>query len=94
MQELIRKTVIVLFAIATVVSFATAIPRIIPCTAEREANILKRENLQAEVEQLKQEIAGTKRKIDRFNSSRYFVEQLARANARVAENEIVFIFEE
>lgn len=94
MQEFIRKTVFVLFVIATFVSFAVAIPRIVPSTAEREANIQKRETLQADVERLKQEIAGTKRKIDRFNSSRYFVEQLARANARVAENEIVFIFEE
>lgn len=78
----------------TLVSVVVAVPRIAPCHAERDANMEKRESLQADVERLKQEIAGTKRKIDRFNSSRYFVEQLARANSRVAENEIVFIFEE
>lgn len=94
MQDFIHRTVIAFSIIAMLVSTAVAVPRIIPHHAERKANIQKREALQADVDRLKQEIAGTKRKIDRFNSSRYFVEQLARANARVAENEIVFIFEE
>lgn len=94
MQEIIRKTAVAFLVIMTLVSFTVAVPRVVPAHAEHAVNTEKRDALQHEVERLKQEIAGTKRKIDRFNSSRYFVEQLARANSRVAENEIVFIFEE
>lgn len=94
MQEIIRKTAVAFLVIMTLVSVVVAVPRISPGLTERSANMEKRAALQADVERLKSEIAGTKRKIDRFNSSRYFVEQLARANARVAENEIVFIFED
>lgn len=94
MQEIIRKTVLLFLTSLPLVSIVVAVPRITPVRAEHRSNTEKRDLLQADIERLKQEIAGTKRKIDRFNSSRYFVEQLARANSRVAENEIVFIFEE
>ena len=58
-----------------------------------QENRLAQEQVQAQVEDIRQQITATKRNIDRFRTSPYFVERLARANHRVAENEIIFIFD-
>ena len=55
---------------------------------------MQRAALRAESDALQRQIAGTKRSMDRLERAPYYVEQLARANRRVADGEVLVIFED
>ncbi len=93
MQEFMRRIGMFFVAVIALLSVGMAIKCIVPRIATNREGQLRRAQLQQEVDQLRQQITMTKRDIDRIKTSPYFVEQLARANHRVADNEIIFIFE-
>lgn len=93
MNELLRKMMIVFLSIGCAVSISVMVKYSIPKHQAWRENMAQRDALQAEVDQIREQITQTKRNIDRFKSSPYFVERLARVNHRVADNEIVFIFQ-
>jgi cell division protein FtsB len=70
-----------------------AVKHTVPSFHAWRENVSQQETLQAEVDSIRDQITQTKRNIDRFKTSPYFVERLARMNHRVADNEIVFIFQ-
>ena len=92
-SELLRKMMVTVLVIGVVVSFSIAWKYAMPKHQAWRDNAAQRDALQAEVDQIREQITQTKRNIDRFKSSPYFVERLARMNHRVADNEIVFIFQ-
>ena len=93
MQDFLKRMLVSFIFLGMLVSISVAVRCSVPQYRKwRECTALRRE-LQADVDGAKAQISETKRKIDRFHSSRWFVEQLARENHRVAENEIVFVFE-
>lgn len=79
-------------ALGALVSVVIAVKHTLPKQRAWKANEAYRVQLQEEVEQLRADITQTKRNIDRFKTSPYFIERLARENHRVADNEVVFIF--
>lgn len=94
MQKLLKTTLYVFIGTFVFVNTVLAVRCLVPKCRVKEESLALRAELQEQVAARKQDISVLKRKIDRFYSSRWFVEQLARANHRVAENEIVFIFDE
>ncbi len=94
MQELMRRIGTLFTIVIALLSVGMAVKCIYPRVQTHRASAQQRAQLQEEVDALRQQIASTKRDIDRLKTSPYFVEQLARTNHRVADNEIVFIFEE
>ncbi len=93
-MKFFKTTWYVFIGIALFVNAVLATRCLFPKWRVKEESLALRAELQEQVATRKQDISVLKRKIDRFYSSRWFVEQLARANHRVAENEIVFIFDE
>ncbi len=93
MQELMRRIGIFFVVVIALLSVGMAAKCIYPRVQTYRASHRQRAHLQHEVDALRQQITSTKRDIDRLKTSPYFVEQLARTNHRVADNEIVFIFE-
>ena len=93
MSELLRKMMVAFLFIGVVVSASIAGKYTMPKLQAWRDNTAQRDALQVEVDQIREQITQTKRNIDRFKSSPYFVERLARMNHRVADNEIVFIFQ-
>lgn len=93
MQDLLRRIIVSFLVACTLLSVAAAVRYLVPRWHLWQENRLAQEQLQAQVEDIRQQITATKRNIDRFRTSPYFVERLARANHRVAENEIIFIFD-
>ncbi len=93
MRDLLRKiasfAIVLILLVTTVVVIKISIPKY----RTWRANVAQRDALQAEVDSIREQITQTKRNIDRFKTSPYFVERLARMNHRVADNEIVFIFQ-
>lgn len=93
MQDLLRKMLLIFISIGTLVSVALGAKALYPRYTAWQANRAERDILQVQVAEAREEITNVKRKMNRFQTSPYFVEQLARANHRVADNEIVYIFE-
>ena len=93
MGDFFRRLVFSLLGIATLVSVVLAAQCILPAYREWVERRAVRSDLTRRVDEGAARIAAINRDIDRFKTSPYFVEQLARANHRVADNEIVFIFE-
>lgn len=93
MQDLLKRMLVCFTFIGMLVSIAVAAKCFVPKYRAWNENRALRQSLQEDVEATRRSIAETKRKIDRFHSSRWFVERLARENHRVAENEIIFVFE-
>lgn len=93
MQELLKRMLVCFTFIGMLVSISVAFRCFVPRYRTWNESLALRQSLQDEVDGLRREIAETKRKVDRFHSSKWFVERLARENHRVAENEIVFVFE-
>lgn len=93
MHDLLRKIGNGIICLITLLSVVFAALYIKPQLAEREANKAQKEALEAEVDAIRRDIESVRRDRARFNTSSFFVEQLARANRLTAENEIVFIFE-
>ena len=82
MQDLLRRIIVSFLVACTLLSVAAAVRYLVPRWRLWQENRLAQEQLQAQVEDIRQQI-----------TSPYFVERLARANHRVAENEIIFIFD-
>lgn len=93
MQDLLRHIFWASCIVITLFSVGMAAKRLAPRWRARHESRQALEQLQAQVEDIRQQITATKRNIDRFRTSPYFVERLARDNHRVAENEIIFIFD-
>lgn len=93
MQDLLRRITLAFLFIGTLLSAAVAVKCMVPRYRAWNENRQDQERLQAQVEDIRRQITATKRNIDRFRTSPYFVERLARDNHRVAENEIIFIFD-
>lgn len=93
MNDFLRKMMFGFLTMGVLVSVSIAVKCSIPKYRAWRINVAQRAQLQAEVEEIRDEITQTKRNIDRFKTSPYFVERLARMNHRVADNEIVFIFQ-
>ncbi len=94
MQDFVKKAGICMLAVAAMVSVVVGAFHVAPAYRRWQHFSADHAELQARVDTLRQAITETRRDIDRFNRSPYFVEQLARANHRVADNEIVLIFED
>ena len=92
-NDFLRKTMLVFLAMGTIVSVSIMVKCAFPKYRSWRENLAQRDALQAEVDDVRAQITQTKRNIDRFKTSPYFVERLARTNHRVADNEIVFIFQ-
>ena len=92
-NDVMRYLMFSVLGLAVLVSLSIAVKYSIPKQREWQENQARRDALQMEVEQVRAEITQTKRNIDRFKTSPYFIERLARSNHRVADNEIVFIFQ-
>ncbi len=92
MQELMRRIGLVFASVVTLLSVVMAAKCIFPRAQMYHESCEQRDQLQAEVDQLKQEITQTKRDIGRLKTSPYYLEQLARTNHCVADNEFIFIF--
>ena len=75
------------------VSILIALKYAMPNYRSWRENVVRRDALQGEVNTIRDQITQTTRNLDRFKTSPYFVERLARMNHRVADNEIVFIFQ-
>ncbi len=93
MQELLRRVTFLFLAIGTLVSVSVAVKCGLPRMEAWQENRAEQARLEAEVDTVRRQITATKRNIDRFRTSPYFVERLARTNHRVAENEVLFILE-
>ena len=93
MRDLLRKIACFALGLIAIVTTIVLIKVSIPKYQAWRANVAQRDALQAEVDAIRDQITQTKRNIDRFKTSPYFVERLARMNHRVADNEIVFIFQ-
>ena len=93
MNDFLRKMMFGFLTMGVLVSVSIAVKCSIPKYRAWRINVAQRDQLQAEVEEIRDEITQTKRNIDRFKTSPYFVERLARMNHRVADTEIVFIFQ-
>lgn len=94
MQDLLRRMMMVFLTIGALVSVSVAMKSIVPSYVAWQENSARRDMLTKELEQVRQQIADTKRDIERFGRSPYFVEQLARAKHRVADNEVLLLFED
>ena len=94
MQDLLRKMVFGFVFLGAVVVGAVALVQSVPRMRAYRQCDAERVRLQGEVDAVRQQVTETRRKIDRFNRSPYYVEYLARENHRVAENEVVLIFED
>lgn len=92
-NDLLRKIMIGFLISGVILSGIVAWHFSLPKHQAWRENIAQRDTLQAEVDQIREQITQTKRNIDRFKTSPYFVERLARMNHRVADNEIVYIFQ-
>jgi cell division protein FtsB len=92
-NDFLRKMMFGFLTMGVLVSVSIAVKCSIPKYRAWRINVAQCDQLQAEVEEIRDEITQTKRNIDRFKTSPYFVERLARMNHRVADNEIVFIFQ-
>lgn len=93
MNDFLRKMVKVFLLMGACVSILIALKYAMPNYRSWRENVVRRDALQGEVNTIRDQITQTKRNIDRFKTSPYFVERLARMNHRVADNEIVFIFQ-
>lgn len=93
MQDLLRRILWSAFVVLTLFSVGMAVRCLVPRWQARNESRQALERLQAQVEDVRLQITATKRNIDRFRTSPYFVERLARDNHRVAENEIIFVFD-
>ncbi len=93
MHDILKKIGVVLFSFLMVLSGVVGVFYTVPQYRLKEANALRRDALQAEIEDIQADIAHYKRNLVRFNTSPHFVEQLARDNNRIAKKEIVFVFE-
>lgn len=93
MQDFLKRILFGFIFIGMLVSIAAAVKCTLPRYQAWCESRQLRQTLQGEVAGKQREIAEIKRKIERFRSSRWFVEQLARENHRVAENEIVVLFD-
>ncbi len=93
MQELLRRIGFVFASIVTLLSVIMAVKCILPRAQTYRESSSQREQLQSEVDELKQQITQTRRDIGRLKTSPYYLEQLARTNHCVADNEFIFIFE-
>ena len=94
MQDTLRQLLGAFLVVGLLLGAGVAISKAVPRWRAYQVCCAERERLQGEVDGIRQQITDTKRNIDRFNRSPYYVEYLARANHRVAENEIVLIFED
>lgn len=93
MNEIFRKMWYCFLCVAVGISLSLVARWSIPLQKDLDAKKAECDALQAEVKTVQNQITQIKSDIDRFNSSPHFVERLARMNHRVADNEIVFIFQ-
>ncbi len=93
MHDFLKKIGFALFAFLMLLSCAVAVFYTLPQLRIKQSNTERRDALQAELLEIQEEIAHYKRNLVRFNTSPYFVEQLARSNHRISDKEIVFVFE-
>lgn len=94
MQDLLRRMAFAFMAIVAGVSLLVAVRCLLPTYHQWQDTRAQRTALRAESDELKRQIEETKRSIDRLERSPYYVEQLARANRRVADGEVLVIFED
>ncbi len=94
MQDLLRRMTFAFMAIVAGVSLLVAVRCLLPTYRQWQSARVQRAALRAESDALQRQIAETKRSIDRLERSPYYVEQLARANRRVADGEVLVIFED
>lgn len=92
MADIWRKIGLIVLGMAVVINFAIVAKCAFPKYQEWQNNIAQQATLQTEVDNIRSQITQTKRNIDRFKTSPYFIERLARQSHRVADNEVVFIF--
>lgn len=93
MQDALRKMLIAFVFIGMLVSVSMGARALLPRYQVWQANRDRKAQLQEEVAQAREDITEVRRKMNRFRTSPYFAEQLARANHKVADNEVVYIFE-
>ena len=94
MQDTLRQLLRAFLIVGLLLGAGVAVSKAVPRWKAYQVCDAERARLQGEVDALRQQITDTKRKIDRFNRSPFYVEYLARTNHRVADNEIVLIFED
>jgi cell division protein FtsB len=98
MQQQLKKIVYVFYiAVATVLSVAIlGVNGKDWLVKTRQTNSLKnkRDELSNSLKVKKEDIAKVKENIERFNTDRDFVEELARKSRRVSRSDIVFVFGE
>ncbi|HIV09202.1 MAG TPA: hypothetical protein IAC79_03720 [Candidatus Spyradenecus faecavium] len=94
MQDLLRRMAFAFMTIATGVSLLAAVRCLVPAYRQWQAARSQRDGLREQVDDLQRQIMETKRSIDRLERSPYYVEQLARANRRVADGEVLLVFED
>lgn len=93
MNDILRKMIFGFFLMGAGISIIIAVKCTLPKQREWAENKAYCAQLQDEVDEIRADITQTKRNIDRFKTSPYFIERLARKNHRVADNEVVFIFQ-
>ncbi len=94
MQDLLRRMMVAFLVIGALVSVSVAVKHAVPSYAILQERRARCAELREELAQVRQQTADTKRDIERFGRSPYFVEQLARARHRVADNEVLLLFED
>jgi len=93
MHDLVQRMTFAFVFVGMLVSIALGIRAVRPKWQDWQEHCAEQEALQSSVDDIRQQITQTKGDINRFRTSPYFVERLARKNHRVADNEIVLIFD-